>query len=79
MPLLEVAGHRVAAPDLPGQGADSTALSELSMEIYGAFFVESASGRGAIVLVGQSMVGAVISWAAERVPQVIRRLVYLTA
>ena len=80
MPLLEAAGHRVEAPDLPGHGADPTPLSELSMEACGAFVAESASGAGEpIVLVGHSMAGAVISWAAERVPQAIRRLVYLTA
>ena len=32
-----------------------------------------------IVLVGHSRVGAVISWASECVPQMFRRLVYLTA
>ena len=80
MPLLEAAGHRVEAPDLPGHGADPTPLSELSMEAYGGFVAESASGAGeSIVLVGHSMAGAVISWAAECVPQMIRRLVYLTA
>ena len=31
------------------------------------------------MLVGHSMAGAVISWAAECVPQMTRRLVYLTA
>ena len=75
MPLLEAAGHRVEAPDLPGHGADPTPLSELSMEAYGGFVAESASGAGeSIVLVGHSMAGAVISWAAECVPQMIRRL-----
>ena len=80
MPLLEAAGHRVEAPDLPGHGADPTPFSELSMEAYGAFVAESAGGAAEpIVLVGHSMAGAVISWAAEHVPQSIRRLVYLTA
>jgi len=80
VPLLEAAGHRVEAPDLPGHGADPTPFSELSMEAYGAFVAESAGGAAEpIVLVGHSMAGAVISWAAEHVPQAIRRLVYLTA
>ena len=81
MPLLEAAGHRVEATDLlPGHGAGPTPLSELSMEAYGGFVAESAGGAGeSVVLVGHSMAGAVISWAAECVPQMIRRLVYLTA
>ena len=50
------------------------------MEAYGSFVAESANGAGeSLVLVGHSMAGAVISCAAERVPQVIRRLIYLTA
>ena len=42
MPLLEAAGLRVEAPDLPGQGADPTHLTELSLEAYGTFVAESA-------------------------------------
>ncbi len=80
VPLLEAADHRVDAPDLLGHGADRTPLSELSMDRYGAFVAEQASSAGEpVVLVGHSMAGVVISRVAERVPDAIRRLVYLTA
>jgi pimeloyl-ACP methyl ester carboxylesterase len=78
-PLLEAAGHSVAAPDLPGHGDDATPMSELSLERYGAFVAELAVSYGPVVLVGHSMAGAVISRAAEAVPDQIERLVYLTA
>ena len=76
MVRLEAAGHRVEAPDLPGHGSDPTPLSKLSMEACGGIVAESATGaEESIVLVGHSMAGAVISWAAKCVPQMIRRLV----
>lgn len=78
-PLLEAAGHSVAAPDLPGHGDDMTPMSELSLERYGAFVAELAASNGPVVLVGHSMAGAVISRVAEAVPGQIERLVYLTA
>jgi len=78
-PLLAAAGHSVAAPDLPGHGDDTTPMSELSLERYGEFVAELAASNGPVMLVGHSMAGAVISRAAEAVPDQIERLVYLTA
>ena len=78
-PLLEVAGHSVVAPNLPGHGADTTRVSELSLKRYGEFVSELAASNGPVVLVGHSIAGAVISRAAEAVPDQIERLVYLTA
>ena len=78
-PLLEAAGHSVAAPDLPGHGDDATPMSELSLERYGEFVAEQAVYYGPVVLVGHSMAGAVISRAAEAVPDQIERLIYLTS
>ena len=78
-PLLEAAGHSVVAPDLPGHGANTTRVSELSLKRYGEFVSELAASNGPVVLVGHSMAGAVISRAAEAVPDQIERLVYLTA
>jgi len=79
-PLLEAAGHIAAAPDLPGHGADNTPMSALSLDLYADAVAEFARvASEPIVLVGHSMAGAVISRAAERVPDAIARLVYLTA
>lgn len=79
-PLLEAAGHAVVAPDLPGHGADPTPLADLSLAVYADHVAQVVSGLpGAVTLVGHSMAGAVISGAAERVPERLTRLVYLSA
>ena len=54
-------------------------MPELSLERYGAFVAELAVYCGPVVLVGHSMAGAVISRAAEAVPDQIERLIYLTS
>lgn len=71
MPLLEERGHEVLAPDLPlDQGLDA----------YVARVVEVlALEESATILVGHSMAGAVISQAAEQMPDKIERLVFVTA
>ena len=79
-PLLEAAGARVLAPDLPGHGADTTPSAELSLSLYADHVAAAARAAGEpVALVGHSMAGAVIAQAAERAPEAIRRLVYLTA
>ena len=68
------------APDLPGHGADHTPLAEVSLDAY-AKRVCDVIGREPepVVLVGHSMGGIVITAAADRMPERIRTLVYLTA
>jgi esterase/lipase len=34
VPLLEEAGHKVEAPDLPGHGDDRTPIPEVSLQGY---------------------------------------------
>ena len=80
VPLLDMRGHRVVAPDLPGMGADDTpfghdVLAQWADRVAG--WVEAA--REPVVLVGHSRGGLVISEVAERVPGKLARLVYLTA
>jgi pimeloyl-ACP methyl ester carboxylesterase len=71
IPLLEHAGARVIAPDLPTAGAE---LEDWATLVAGV--VEREPG---CVLLGHSRGGAVISRVAELVPGSIRRLVYLSA
>ena len=79
-PLLQAAGHTVTAPDLPGHGADRTPLADLSMDVYADRVVQAVNETtGPVTLVGHSMAGVVISLAAERAPERIGRLVYLSA
>jgi|SRR5579859_17233 len=79
-PLLEAAGHTVLAPDLPGMGADTSELGNDPLAQWADFVADLASGAEApVILVGHSRGGLVISEVAERIPQRIDRLVYLTA
>ncbi len=80
VPLLEGAGHRVAAIDLPGHGSDPTPAPEVTLESYGRAVCRAAESlEGPVVAVGHSMGGMAISHAAERAPDQFAALVYLCA
>lgn len=73
-------GHAAVAPDLPGMGDDTTPLATLSFDDWIDRIVEVVDGiAGPVVLVGHSRGGIVISQVAERRPDRIARLVYLSA
>ena len=73
-------GHAAVAPDLPGMGDDPTPLAGLTFDDWIDRMVEVVDGiAGPIVLVGHSRGGIVISQLAERRPDRIARLVYLSA
>ena len=79
-PLLEAAGHRVLAPDLPGMEQAPRALGDDVLREWAEFVASLArDAEGPVILVGHSRGGLVISEAAERAPDRIARLVYLTA
>jgi len=80
IPELEALGHRAVAIDLPGHGVDKTPTSDVTLEAY-AERVGEALGTfdGPVTLVGHSMGGVVITEAAERYPDRVAGLVYLTA
>lgn len=79
VPLLEEAGHEVVALDLPGHGSDGTPVSDVTLAAYAERVAGVLDGQsGPVVLVGHSMGGLVISEAAERRPEKIDMLVYLT-
>ena len=78
-PLLESQGIRVIAPDLPSMGADRAPAGDVTLESWARFVADVVEREANCVLVGHSRGGAVISRAAELVPDAIRRLVYLSA
>ncbi|MGE0384333.1 MAG: alpha/beta fold hydrolase [Gammaproteobacteria bacterium] len=80
VPLIERAGHRAIAPDLPGMGEDRTALAGLSLAHWArrvAQIVESAGGD--VILAGHSRGGLVVSQTAELCPRNLRALAYVAA
>ena len=80
VPLLEGEGHRVEAPDLPGSGDDPTPIPEVSLQGYADRVCEVLDAQPEpAVLVGHSSGGMVISQAAERRPDKVEMLVYLSA
>ncbi len=81
LPRLAELGHAARAIDLPGHGADTTPLAEITLDGYAraiaAALAEMADGP--VVLVGHSMAGYPVTAAAALMPQRIARLVYLCA
>jgi pimeloyl-ACP methyl ester carboxylesterase len=73
LPQLQKAGHQVLAIDLP-------ALAAATLQSYADSVGEALDAQSEpAILVGHSMGGIAISQAAERHPEKIRKLVYLTA
>ncbi len=80
IPILEKAGHRAIAIDLPGMGRDKTPIGEVKMKTT----VEKICAlidqlEGKVILVGHSKNGIMIAQAAEYRPNKIEKLVYLAA
>lgn len=79
-PILEKAGHKVIAIDLPGMGRDKTPIQEVRMETTVekiCKLIDSLEEKP--ILVGHSKNGVLISQAAEYRPDKIEKLVYLAA
>jgi pimeloyl-ACP methyl ester carboxylesterase len=79
LPGLRAAGHGARAIDLPGQGADTTPLAEVTLSRYADAVCDALHGAGPTLLAGHSMGGMVITQAAARSPQALAGLVYVAA
>jgi pimeloyl-ACP methyl ester carboxylesterase len=80
IPLIEKAGHKAIAIDLPGMGKDKTPVQEVKMKDTVdkiCRLIDSIQGK--VILVGHSKNGIMISQAAEYRPDKIEKLVYLAA
>lgn len=79
-PMLRAAGHRVLTPDLRGMDDGTAAGLANPLATWADQIAELVSEqKDAVVLVGHSRAGLVISEVAERVPHKIDLLVYLCA
>lgn len=80
VPLLEGAGHVAVAPDLPGMGTDTTPHDQVTLESTAAYVIRVVEAQQhPVILAGHSMGGMVISEVAERIPDRIVGLIYVSA
>ncbi len=80
VPLLQQAGHKVIAVDLPGHGSDKTPISQISLQSYTDRICQVLDAQSEpVILLGHSMGGTAITQAAEYRPNRIKTLVYLCA
>jgi pimeloyl-ACP methyl ester carboxylesterase len=79
-PLLEMEGHRLVAPDLPGMGGTDEELAAVTLGGWADFVADLVRQEGEpVILGGHSRGGIVISEVAERLPERIAALVYICA
>ncbi|HEX5367940.1 MAG TPA: alpha/beta fold hydrolase, partial [Dehalococcoidia bacterium] len=80
--LMRAAGHEVFTPSLTGQGerthlgGPNVNLTTHILDVENAIKYEGLTG---IALVGHSYGGMVVTGVADRVPEVIRQLIYIDA
>ncbi len=80
IPLLEKAGHKAIAIDLPGMGRDKTPIAEVTLQTGVERIcdvIDSIDEK--VILVGHSKNGIMISQAAESLSHKIEKLIYLAA
>ena len=74
-------GHRALAVDLPGRGENPYDLAKITLKLHidvVSEFIEQRDLRD-VVLVGHSMAGLIIPNVAVRMPQRIKRLIFVSA
>jgi pimeloyl-ACP methyl ester carboxylesterase len=80
IPLLEAAGHKAVAFDLPSLGDDRTPIAEVTLASWIDRTVSVLSDQSeAPILVGHSMGGVAVAGAAEKAPERVRLLAYVAA
>jgi len=80
VPLLEAQGHRVVAVDLPGHGNNKVPMADVTLAAYVdhvCSVIQTASEP--VILLGHSLGGMTITQVAEKIPDRIAWVVYLTA
>ncbi|WP_343637154.1 alpha/beta fold hydrolase [Fluviicola sp.] len=77
---LENRGNKVIIVELPGHGSDNTLTHTLTMDVYANKVVEAITPiNEKVILVGHSMGGMVVSQVAEKIPDKLKKVVYIGA
>jgi pimeloyl-ACP methyl ester carboxylesterase len=80
LPLLRKSGHEAIAIDLPSLGRDRTPHATVTLNMMADAVCDALAVQpGPSILVGHSMGGFVVSQVAERCPDMVEKLVYVTA
>ena len=80
VPLLEAQGYCVITPELLGMGSDPTPPGNVKLVSWVDQIADLLREQEqAVILVGHSRGGLIISEVAERVPEKVKLLVYLAA
>lgn len=78
---LQKLGHRAMAVDLPGRGENPHDLDKITLSVHidaVARYVEDRDLRD-VVLVGHSMAGIIIPGVTVRMPERVKRLIFISA
>ena len=80
LPLLKNAGYNAVAPDLPGMGENqSVEVEDVTLDLWTDFVVQQIRFAGTpVILVGHSRAGVIVGEAAERVPELVIAIVYVS-
>lgn len=80
VPLIEAAGHTALAVDLPGHGNNRVPIEQVTLDAYVDHVCEVVAAQSEpVILVGHSLGGMTITQVAERMPENLAWVVYLTA
>lgn len=80
--MLEDRGHDVTALNMPGHGISTRPIKNIKMSDYVkkvVRFIKSLDDDENVILVGHGTGGGIISLVAEKMPEKIEKLVYLSA
>jgi len=81
IPALAARGVSARAIDLPGHGADTTPLAEVTLAGYARAIADAARDMhdGPVPVLGHSMAGYAIAAAAMECPELVGKLIFLCA
>ncbi len=80
---LEKAGQKVVVVELPAHGDDYTSPANVSIDVYRDKVISAISSikstNQRVILVGHSLGGVVVTAVAEKIPEKIKKLIYIGA